>query len=181
MGENFHITLDPFTITIIFILLSAFVAAFIRGRRKDKCLKSFQGDHITLQRIDGHCVWGKLTVENTGIELCHQNKHMDGQRHIESSTILYKHELGAIQGFVRFLEELDENGKRQRKRELTRTYHPGVLRRLGRRMMNVLRTLRDSFVEVLNLVLVRDQKTARLGQVLSNQVKYVSQMKGKII
>jgi hypothetical protein len=47
--------------------------------------------------------------------------------------------------------------------------------------MNLFRTLRDSFVEVINLVLVRVKNFGQAGQVLSGQDKYVNQMKSDLI
>ena len=88
--------LNPVAITILFIVLSTFVGAFIRGRKKDKCLKAFRGFIITLEDVGGKRIWGRLNVQATGMELIYTQPHNDPDGHIESSYILYKYEFGNI-------------------------------------------------------------------------------------
>ena len=80
--------LDLLAITIIFIIVSTLIAAFIRGRKKDKCLKDFSADTVTLEDKTGKTVYGKLRVENTGLELNYESSHKDADQHIETSFIL---------------------------------------------------------------------------------------------
>ncbi|MHC4417943.1 MAG: hypothetical protein ACYSU6_05080 [Planctomycetota bacterium] len=55
----------PYTaITIIFIVLATGVGAFIRRRTRDRCLKDFRGNMVTLEETSGKAVWGRLNVEN---------------------------------------------------------------------------------------------------------------------
>ena len=67
-------------ITILFIALSGVVAAFIRGRKRDKCLKDFEGFLVTLEDASGKSIWGNLRVEAKGIELLYQQVHQDPAR-----------------------------------------------------------------------------------------------------
>ncbi len=181
MLASFQITLDPFTITFLFIVAAAIVAVFVRGRKRDKCLRDLGGDPVTLVFTDGRHVRGRLTVESTGLELRHDTPNPNAEGHLEHSTIVYKNEFGRIHLLWRFCDELDPAESRRRQRRLRRTHRPGLLRRTGRRMVNVLRTLRDSLMEVLNLLVARAQRTVHLGRVLSGQEKYVSQIQGQII
>jgi len=48
--------LDVFAITIIFVIVVTVVAAFVRGRSKDKCLKDFSGNLVTLQETTGKLI-----------------------------------------------------------------------------------------------------------------------------
>ena len=57
--------------TVAFIILSTIVAAFVKRRTKDKCLKDFSQDVITLEKAAGNALWGKLNVENNGLEFSH--------------------------------------------------------------------------------------------------------------
>ncbi|HDZ62577.1 MAG TPA: hypothetical protein ENH40_05475 [Nitrospirae bacterium] len=57
---------DTFAITIFFIVLSTVVAAFIKRICKDKCLKDFADDVVTLEETTGKIRHGLLNVENTG-------------------------------------------------------------------------------------------------------------------
>ena len=53
MLASFQITLDLFTITFLFIAAAAIVAVFVRGRKRDKCLRDLGGDPVTLVLADG--------------------------------------------------------------------------------------------------------------------------------
>lgn len=168
---------NPFVITVLFIAISTVVAAFIRRVKRDKCLKDFAGDMVTLQEVDGDLIRGELIVANTGLEFIYPAKKTNEHGAIETSYILYKHEYGNIQALIRYHDELSDTGKKERERELKRTYHPNLVRRFGRRLQNVFKTVRDSVMEVVNLLMSQAKKATPAGGVLASQDKYVSRMK----
>jgi hypothetical protein len=172
---------DALAITIIFIIVTTFIAAFVGGRHRDKCLKDFANYIITLQDVSGKCIWGRLRIETTGLELTYAEKHADAEGHVEATFILYKNEFGNMRALVRFHDDLTEKGREQRQKDLKRTYHPGMLRRLRRKTVNVFKTIRDSVMEVVNLLLSQAKKRSVAGGVLGAQDKYVSQIKQEII
>jgi hypothetical protein len=143
----------PVVITIIFIVLSTFVGAFIKGRKKDKCLKAFRGFIITLEDTSGKRIWGRLNIEATGMELIYTQAHDDADGHIESSYILYKYEYGNISALIRYHDYLSEENLKRRNAELEKAYHPRWLRRTGRKTANIFKTVRDSVMEVSNVLL----------------------------
>lgn len=169
------------TITIIFIVLATAVAAFARRRSRDKCLRDFERNRVTLEDTSGKTIWGALRVENTGLEFVYPEKHRDVDGHDEASYLLYKSEYPHIATVIRFHDELSEADRREREAELKRTYHPGLRRRLSRRIFNVFRTLRDSVLEIINLLIAQVQKTSPAAKILTNQDKYVSQMKRELV
>ena len=168
-------------ITIIFIILAAGVGAFIRKRSRDKCLRDFEQNMVTLEDTAGKTIWGKLRVENTGLEFIYPQKQKDTDGHEESSYILYKYEYPRIGVVVRFHDDLSERNKKVREKELKKTYHPGFWRRLKRRTLNVFRTIRDSIVEIVNLVISQAKKATPAGKMLTSQDKYVTQMKQELM
>ncbi len=168
---------DTFTITLIFIVCSTFVAAFVRRMRKDKCLIDFSDNLITIELKSGKILKGKLKVESTGLELMHPEIQRDNNVNVETSTILYKYEYPQIQTLIRFHDELSEENKKERDKKLKKTYHPNAMRKLFRRLINIFKTVRDSITEVINILLSQVKKTASSGAVLTSQDKYVSQMK----
>ena len=172
----------PYTaITIIFIVLATVVAAFVRRRSRDKCLKDFSEAIVTLEETAGRTIWGKLNVENTGLEFIYPEKHEDKEGHDETSFILYKYEYPNIQALIRFHDQLSESNKGKREKELERTYHPGLLRRLKRKIQNAFKTVRDSVMEVVNMLISQARKASPAGAVLTSQDKYVSQMKQELM
>jgi hypothetical protein len=168
-------------ITIVFIILAAGVGAFIRKRSRDKCLRDFERNMVTLEDTAGKIIWGELRVENTGLEFIYPQKRKDSDGHEEASYILYKYEYPNIGAVIRFHDELSEPHKKAREKELKKTYHPGFWRRLKRKILNVLRTVRDSIVEIVNLVISQAKKATPAGKVLTTQDKYVSQMKQELM
>ena len=86
-----------------------------------------------------------------------------------------------MRALVRFHDDLTEKGRAQRQKDLKRTWHPGMLRRLRRKTANVFKTVRDSVMEVVNLLLSQAKKRSVAGGVLGAQDKYVSQIKQEII
>jgi hypothetical protein len=172
---------NPVVVTILFIVLSTFVGAFIKGRKKDKCLKAFRGFIITLEDVTGKRIWGRLDIEATGMELTYTQAHDDTDGHIESSYMLYKYEYGNISALIRYHDYLSEENLKRRNAELEKAYHPGGLRRAGRRTVNVFKTIRDSIMEVSNVLLSQAKKTTGAGTLLKTQDKYVSQMKNQVI
>ncbi len=168
-------------ITILFIIFAAGVAAFVRKRSRDKCLRDFEQNMVTLEDKTGKTIWGKLRVENTGLEFVYRDKHKDEDGHEEASYILYKYEYPNIGSVIRFHDELGEENKKKREQELERTYHPKWGRRLKRRLLNVFRTIKDSIVEIVNLLISQAKKATPAGKVLSSQDKYVTQMKQEMM
>ncbi len=172
---------NPFLITVIFVILSAGVAAFVKGRKRDKCLKDFAGDVVTVEHAAGKAIWGNLRVENTGMELTYADKQADEDGHTEASYILYKYEYSNIQMLIRFHDQLSEASQKQREEQLKQTYHPAFLSRQKRKTLNVFKTVRDSVMEIVNLLIANARKAAPAGAVLGTQDKYVSQMKQELI
>ena len=171
----------PVAITIVFIILATVVAAFVRRRNRDRCLKDFRNNMVTLEETGGSIICGKLRVENTGLEFAYPAAHKNKDGHIQTSSILYKHEYPNIMALIRFHNELSEVGKKEREKELKRTYHPRMLRRLKRKIQNVFKTIRDSVMEVVNLLVSQAKRTTPAGAVLTSQDKYVSQMKQELM
>ena len=172
---------NTLAITIIFIVLATFIGALVRKRNRDKCLKDFSGYLVTLEKTGGKAVWGKLRIENTGLELFYETPHKDSKGHNEASYILYKQEYSNIAALLRFHDRLSEGDKIRRDRDLKNTYHPGFFRRLWRRTKNIFKTVRDSFMEVFNVLLSQVKRTTPAGTMLTSQDKYVSQMKQELI
>jgi hypothetical protein len=172
----------PFTaITIVSIILATIVGAFLRKRNRDNCLRDFEHNMVTMEEISGKTVWGKLRVENTGLEFVYSDKYQDADGHEETSFILYKYEYPKIQAVIRFHDNLNDKNKMAREKELKRSYHPGTWRRFKRKLLNFFRTIRDSVAEIINVLISQVKKTTPAGRIFSAQDKYVNQMKQELM
>ena len=172
---------DTFTITVLFIVLSTVIAAFIKRISKDKCLKDFADDVVTLEETTGKTKHGLLNVENTGLEFIYPAAPKYDNVNDETSVILYKREYPNIQALIRYHHELSEEGKKEREKELKRTYHPKCLRRTRRKIQNVFKTVRDSVIEIVNVFISHVKRTTSAGAVLTSHDKHVSQIKQELM
>lgn len=172
---------DALTITIIFIVVSTLIGLIFKRVHRDKCLKDFNGQMATLENMEGKAIWGRLRVENTGMELVYNEKRQDSKGHVESSFILYKFEYPTIQAMIRFHDDLSLGDKKRREKVLDRTYHPGDWQKLKRKTLNAFKTVRDAFAEVVNLLVNRAKKSTSIGSTMAGQDKYVSQIKQDLL
>jgi hypothetical protein len=144
-------------ITIGVIFSFSLVGAYLRSRARDRCLKSWEGFHATLERTSGKLIWGVMHIAPAGMELSYLDSVQD-EKHLESSYLLYTSEYGEIQALNRYVEQLSEWGQKRRARDIERSFHPGPMRRFRRSAQNFLGTATDSGNEVFGLVLGRVQK-----------------------
>lgn len=179
--EQKDLDMTATALTIIFIVLSALVAIFVRRVTRDRCLKNFAGNTVTLERVDGVTVAGKLDVENTGLEVVYLEPpggvEAPAEGPIKTSYLLYKSEYPQIQALVRYHHQLSDKNQRRRERELKRIYHPGLVHRSRRKVKSIFKTLRDSVMEIINTVISQAQKRGPARAVMTSQDKYVTQMK----
>lgn len=145
--------------TISLIFLATLIGSYFRSRRKDPCLKSFEGYHVTIERTDNKIVWGVLDVESTGLELLYRDDVQDA-RHIESSYILYGEEYKDIQVIYRFVDQLTPENKRRRARDIRRSFHPGFVERSKRGLRKFVGTASESINEVVGVLVGRAKKPA---------------------
>ncbi|MGB2600205.1 MAG: hypothetical protein WBB86_00725 [Candidatus Omnitrophota bacterium] len=173
---------DTFAITIVFIVVSTVVGAFIKGRTRDRCLKGFSGYPVTLEKKDGKYAWGKLHVENSGLELSYSEPYVDAKGdHVEMSYVLYKSEYGDIRALVRYVDELDAKLQTSRLRDFKKSRNPGWYSLFARRVRNVFGTVRDSIIEVVNLFVGRAKAAMPAGKMLEGQDKYTSALQQQAI
>lgn len=173
---------DTFTITILFIVVSTLVAAFVKRIKRDKCLYDFYKDKVTLESIsDDVLAKGILDVENSALEFTYPVPMIDENGLLLSSYVLYKYEYSKIQALIRFHDELSEEGKKDREKDIEKTYHPSFGKKLLRQLANILRTIKDTLAEVVNLFISNIQKKGKAGTILKSHSKYVSQIKNELI
>lgn len=179
MDKFITIITDPFMLTILVIVFSSLLTAVIKRVHRDKCLKSFSDDLVTLLMHDGSSITGKLDVESNGIELIYK---MDEIRSAdELSYILYEKELSLIALMVRFYDDMNDKNKQQRKKAMEKAYHPNVLRKLMRKISNLFKLLKDSMLDIFTQVSSKITSTAQSTAYTSQSDKYVKNMSGELL
>ncbi|MCF6241825.1 MAG: hypothetical protein L3J74_10840 [Bacteroidales bacterium] len=175
--------LDSFTVTIVVILTAALISAFSRRVKRDKCLYDFNNDPVILEKTNGEIAGeGILRVENTGLEFIYTDEKQDETtQNILSSYIFYKYEYPQIQALIRFHNRLSDEGKKEREKELRRTYNPSIFKRIKRKIQNIFKTISDSLTELANAMVTQFQKSSSAGAFLKSQDKYLKQINQNII
>jgi hypothetical protein len=145
--------------TIGVIFLVTLIGSHLRFRRKDPCLSSFEGHHVTLEKTDDKIVWGVLELESTGLELFYKTD-VQNEVHLEASYILYGNEYSKIQAIYRYADELTPDNRENRRRDIQRSFHPGLWERIKRSFRNFISTAGESINEVLGLLVGRAKRPA---------------------
>jgi tetratricopeptide (TPR) repeat protein len=165
------------TIGVIFFL--SLTAAYLRTKTRDRCLKSWEGFHVTLERTTGKLVWGELRVVSTGMEFIYTDTVQD-ERHLESSYLLYASEYAEIQALYRYVAQLSDKSREQRARDIDSSFHPSAGRRFRRSAQNFLGTATDSLNEVFGLVLGRAGKSG--GRfIAADGTSSIKSLSGKVL
>jgi tetratricopeptide (TPR) repeat protein len=159
-------------VTVLAIFFSAFVAALLKQRSKDRVLSHFHNYHVTLEKKDDRLIWGEMHVFPAAVELEYAYDWLDEQGHIETSYILYKNEFRDIQGIYRYVDELNEEQRARRDKDVERSFHPGPLRLLARKSRNFMNAASDSFYALVQMFL-REVRVGgeRLGTYGTMQLK----------
>src|SRR5436305_11277432 len=135
-----------FYITLLIIFLTAIITTIVTKWVRDKCLKFFDGYHVTLERNRGQTLWGHLKVFSAGIEVVYDRPFIDPRGRKKTSYMIYGQELDqAMLSLLRYHDELSDNQKKQRDHQIRATFNPGPLKRLWRGVRNFVNTLRDAF------------------------------------
>lgn len=83
--------------TLLTLLALATVLALIRSRRRDRCLRDFDGFTVTLAEQGGDLVWGRACVYPTGIEIEYETPVVAPAGHLERSFIFYRDQFEAME------------------------------------------------------------------------------------
>ena len=144
---------DPtLLITLIIVILSALVGAYLNGKRRDRCLEHFERDPVNVELLGGRQIWGRLHVEPTGIELIYASDHRDVQEHIETTYLLYKDEFPQIQAIYRYCDAMDEDELQRRQAMIDKVFHPRPGARLRRRLRNFISLASDSLAQAIGVI-----------------------------
>ncbi len=172
--------MDVATITIIFIILSALVAVVLRKIKKDKCLKDFRDDIVTLELLNSQQYKGELQMRSSGLKFVYPEL-IEGEHNLKFlSFLLYKNEYPDIQAVVRYHRDLTEEGKRLRKEDFQRTFKPSRWRRIRRSILNFLKIIKDAVIEIINMMTSNLSKTTPVGAAISSNDSQVNKMKNEV-
>lgn len=146
---------NALALTILVILVTSIINAFVRQRAHDKCFKDFRNCNVTLLMKDGARIEGRLKLYSSGVEVEYEQPLYDEKENQSHYSHITMHpELEAnLQAVHRYYWELNPKNRRRRERSIRRSHNPSIFRRFGRALRNVVNTLRDAVNRSLSLFL----------------------------
>lgn len=173
--------MDPFLITLALLLVTATVLALVRTHRRDPCLRSFDGFHVTLAEKGGNLTWGTAGVYSTGLEITYAEPIRAREGHRACSYLFYRDQYDAMDALFRYAGALPPDQQARRAAALRRTVRPGPFRRLGRRMRNWISMVRDALLQAVSMVLGLVKTRAPGTAVLSSQEAQIKALSQEVI
>jgi len=144
---------NAFTLSILLVILGSMVGLYVKTHSRDRCLKDFEDYKVTLERIDGKLIWGRLQVYTSGLELEYEHAHQDLDGHVENTYVLYNEELAQIEAFYRYHDELSDPEKARRQRTIRKVHKPSFMNILMRKLRNFTNTFKDAILQSFNIIL----------------------------
>ncbi|HUU91766.1 MAG TPA: hypothetical protein VM238_11240 [Phycisphaerae bacterium] len=139
---------NPFALALTFVFLVALIGAFVAARKRDRCLRKFKNHHVTLVEQAGRRIWGLLKVFSKGLELVYESPFEEPSK---NSFLIYETELARILAIYRFVDRLDETGRRRRERQARKLADPPLPTRIARWARNIVNTFRDAIVSAMGM------------------------------
>jgi hypothetical protein len=161
--------MDSFTITIIIISLSGFIGAFIKGKKKDRCLKELNQSNIHIIKMkedrEGSDIFGRLNIEANCMEI----KLNDNTK--KKNLILYKNEYVSINKIIRYTELQNVKEKKERTIEFNKITNPSLFRKIKRTIIIFFNITKDAIFELSETMLSKTKLSSL------NQTEFVESIK----
>ncbi|MHC4416336.1 MAG: hypothetical protein ACYS0G_13755 [Planctomycetota bacterium] len=172
---------DVFWLTILVVFVVAIVAALVRLLQKDRCLKLLGDFHVTYLAGARRTIWGDLRVSGTGLELVFDVPYRTRRGLAKSTTLIFTDELDRCLAICRTVHGLTDEERRDRERQIRRSFNPGLLRRWARRLRNLINTIRDAFIKALGLAAGQVGRSRALGGAISRQKGQIDEVGATLV
>lgn len=144
------------TLTTILVLIGvSIVAAALRARRKDRCMKWFDGLSVTLHGLEPEPISGSLEVESNAYILTYSDSNRP-----QANEIFYATEWASMAWLERRLESLDVKQAKTRAKRFRRAVKPGLFSRMARSLRILLNSAKDTVLEILSALMAATRKAA---------------------
>ena len=167
------LSLDPFTLAVIFLFLATIVGVIVKGRLRDRCLKSYHEYPVKVV-LDTVSKGGRFVLGNAGFEVLPEEPEGTalGNR---LGFILYQNEYGRLRCIIRDPAALDKREAKRRRKRLKRIRRPGPSRRFGRWLSNLAGSFKDAFNDFLSLMMGRFRPQA-VADLSKGREKYAGRL-----
>lgn len=171
---------DPFYFTLLLIIAVFIVGVISKARNKDRCLKHFKNHLVSIENIRGKIITsGILKIKSTGIKIIFPKQKEIENKYKQSTYLIYKYEFDQLQSIIINLENLNERGKKIRNKKFSIIRKPGFFRKIIRNIRNIFNSLKESFIEVMNISL--SYITTKQATVLKPHDQYVKNLNTELM
>jgi len=158
---------------LLFIFLPVIITTFVAARQRDRCLKTFNRYQTTAYRKTQRPVWGMMRVFSKGLVLVFREPLREPTRPTKTSFMMYEPDLQNIFAIFRFHDQLSDQNRKRRDRQIRRLAYPGIILRSWRRLRNLINTLRDAFNKAIGVLLGQLQRVKPGSKMLATGGKQI--------
>lgn len=142
------------TLTTILVLIGvSVVAAALRARRRDRCMKWFDGHDVTLHGLEQKPVIGQLEVESNAYIVTYADANRP-----QANEIFYASEWESMAWLERNADALDAKEAKMRLKRKRRAVSPGLFTRMGRDVRILMNSAKDTVLEILSALMAATRK-----------------------
>jgi hypothetical protein len=152
-----------FFFTLLSIFLSALIGIVVQRRTRDRCLRNFSNQPVSLKTDDGQEYHGALQVYASGLEVTFTQQHDGPQK--SDSVIIYSAEYQQVEMIGRRM------GKYEARTDISKHTPFSRIMRLTRNVMN---TFKDAIQQAFGVALLRAQKNQQNRLLMSQEKNYKS-------
>ena len=171
---------EIFFASVILIFALSLAAAVVRRLSKDRCLKLMHDHHVTYLPASGPIIWGDMQVRSHGFEIIFDSPFVNSRELAKTGCLVYEDEAPHALAICRTIHGLTKEELRGREKQIARSVHPGLPRRLRRAMGNLLNVVRDAIINALGLLIGRFAG-AGIGAAAKTQSGRVTEFGGTLL
>lgn len=171
------LSLDPLALALIFLFLATMVGVIVKGRLRDRCLKSYHKFPVRVV-LDTVSRDGRFILGNAGFEILPPEPEGTplGNR---IGFVLYQNEYGRLRYLAQDPDSLEPREAKRRRKRRKRVRRPGFIRRFGRWLSNLAGSFKDAFNDFLSLMMGRFRPQA-LTDLSQGREKYTGKMESEL-
>ena len=132
--------------------------------------------HVTYLAPDAPAVWGDMFVFSQGVQIVFDSPFVNSRNLSKSGFLIYEDEILKAVAICRTVLGLTEQELGEREKQIARSVHPNLWRRIGRSMSNLLNVVRDAIVNTLGLLVGRLGGRGQLGAAAKTQTGKISEV-----
>ena len=178
--RSFMLLGSIFWITLLVLLLIAIVSSFLKLRKRDRTLRLFKDQYISINLGPGRQVrTGKLHPNSLGsVQIDYRSPEPITDGPDRTAMLLSAGDMQQSLCVSRIVRGLDPHHLALRQRQIQRNCNPRFIRRRIRNITNFMTTIKDAIVNTFTQLLGTVGSVSPVGKVISNQKSGITEIAG---